>query len=158
MTRNEFLRQAMEAAKKASAESGFPAGITVAQAALESGWGQSRLSREANNYFGIKAYGKGERVAMLTHEVENGDSKTITAEFERFQSMADCFAARDKLIKTSSRFAEARACAQNAERFVEALAKHWATDPAYAEKIIKIYRRFKLQSIDQAVESATAAG
>ena len=31
------------------------AGIAVAQAALESAWGNSRLARDANNYFGIKA-------------------------------------------------------------------------------------------------------
>ena len=88
MTRSEFLQQAMAAAKAASAKSGFPAGITVAQAALESAWGQSWLSRDANNYFGIKAYGKRDWVAMPTHEVENGMVKSITAEFARFQSMA----------------------------------------------------------------------
>jgi len=113
MTRSEFLRQAMEAAKAASAKSGFPPGITVAQAALESAWGQSRLSRDANNYFGIKAYGKRDRVSMPTHEVENGTVKAVTAEFARFQSMAECFAARDQLIATSSLFAEARSCDSN---------------------------------------------
>ncbi|MGD0973626.1 MAG: glucosaminidase domain-containing protein [Candidatus Korobacteraceae bacterium] len=154
MTRSEFLRQAMAAAKAASAKSGFPAGITVAQAALESAWGQSRLSREANNYFGIKAYGKRDRVAMPTHEVENGTVKAVTAEFAKFESMAECFAARDKLIATSSLFAEARACPANAEEFARAIAKHWATDPGYAEKIMAIYGRFKLHSLD---ESAVAA-
>ena len=71
---------------------------------------------------------------MPTHEVENGMVKAVTAEFARFQSMAECFAARDQLIATSSLFAEARACAANAEAFARAIAKHWATDPAYAEK------------------------
>lgn len=149
MTRSDFLRQAMAAAKAASAKSGFPAGITVAQAALESAWGQSRLSREANNYFGIKAYGKRDRVAMPTHEVENGMVKAVTAEFAKFESMAECFVARDKLIATSSLFAEARACPANAEEFARAIAKHWATDPAYAEKVLAIHGRFKLQSLDE---------
>ena len=31
--------------------------ILLAQAALESGWGTSRLAREANNHFGITGYG-----------------------------------------------------------------------------------------------------
>ena len=30
--------------------------ILLAQAALESGWGTSRLAREANNHFGIKCH------------------------------------------------------------------------------------------------------
>ncbi len=139
----------MAAAKAASAKSGFPAGITVAQAALESAWGQSRLSREANNYFGIKAYGNHDRVAMPTHEVENGTVKAVTAEFTKFHSMEECFTARDRLIATSSLFAEARACPANAEAFARAIAKHWATDPAYAEKVLAIYGRFRLQSLDE---------
>ncbi len=154
MTRSKFLRQAIAAAKAASAKSGFPAGITVAQAALESAWGQSKLSCEANNYFGIKAYGNYDRIAMPTREFENGVTKAVTAEFARFQSMAECFAARDRLIATSNAFAEARACPADAEAFVRAIAKHWATDPAYAEKVLAIYERFKLHSLD---ESAVAA-
>jgi flagellum-specific peptidoglycan hydrolase FlgJ len=154
MTRSEFLRQAMAAAKAASAKSGFPAGITVAQAALESAWGQSKLSREANNYFGIKAYGKHERLAMLTHEVEDGAVKAVSAEFTRFQSIGECFAARDHLIATSSLFAEARACPANVEAFARAIAKHWATDPAYAEKLLAIHARFKLHSLDESAVTA----
>ncbi len=154
MTRSEFLRQAMEAAKTASAKSGFPAGITVAQAALESAWGQSRLSQDANNYFGIKGYGKYDQVSMPTHEVENGVLKVVTAEFAKFQSMAECFAARDQLISTSSFFAEARSCAGNAEAFARAIARHWATDPAYAEKLLAIYQRFKLNSLDESAVPA----
>ena len=149
MTRDDFLQQATAAATAASAESGFPAGITVAQAALESAWGQSRLSREANNYFGIKALAKYERIAMPTFEVEGGVRKPVTAWFARFASMEECFRERDRVIATGALFAEARAAKADAEQFVRALAKHWATDPAYAEKILAIYRRFELQSPGQ---------
>ncbi len=127
---------------------------TPAQGTLLISWGQSRLSRDANNYFGIKAYGKHDRVAMPTHEVENGTVKAVTAEFTKFQSMEECFAARDRLIATSGFFAEARACPANAAAFARAIAKHWATDPAYAEKILAIHGRFKLQSLDEIALSA----
>jgi flagellum-specific peptidoglycan hydrolase FlgJ len=147
MTRTEFLQQAIAEAKTASATSGFPAGITVAQAALESAWGQSQLSREAENYFGIKAYGNHGKVSMPTCEVEHGVRTATTAEFAKFASMAECFAARDRLIATSAHFAEARACRGNAEAFAEAIAKHWATDPAYAGKILTIYRRLNLAAV-----------
>lgn len=147
MKRTEFLQQAIAAAKTAAATSGFPAGITVAQAALESAWGQSQLSREAENYFGIKAYGDHDKVAMPTCEVEHGVREATTAEFAKFASMTECFAARDRLIATSAYYAEARACRGNAEAFAEALAKHWATDPEYAGKILSIYRRFGLAAV-----------
>ncbi|MGA2962026.1 MAG: glucosaminidase domain-containing protein [Candidatus Korobacteraceae bacterium] len=122
---------------------------TPARGTLLISWGQSKLSREANNYFGIKAYGKHERIAMLTHEVEDGAVKAVSAEFTRFQSIDECFAARDHLIATSSLFAEARACPANVEAFARAIAKHWATDPAYAEKLLAIHARFKLHSLDE---------
>lgn len=147
MKRAEFLRQAIAAAKTASAISGFPAGITVAQAALESAWGQSQLSREDANYFGIKAYGNHAKVCMPTCEVEHGVRKETTAEFAKFASMPECFAARDRLIATSAYFAQARTCRGNAEAFAQAIAKHWATDPAYANKLLAIYRRFNLATV-----------
>jgi len=58
MTKQEFLDAATAAARESSAKSNLPAGITVAQAALESAWGRSYLSRAAHNYFGIKAQPK----------------------------------------------------------------------------------------------------
>lgn len=36
-----------------------PAGLLVAQAAIESGWGRSQIARESNNYFGHYCYGNG---------------------------------------------------------------------------------------------------
>jgi flagellum-specific peptidoglycan hydrolase FlgJ len=154
MTRNDFLRQAVAAATAASAGSGFPAGITVAQAALESAWGQSRLSREASNYFGIKALAKYDRIAMPTFEVEDGVRKAVTAWFARFPSMSECFQARDRLIAGGALYSEARAARHDPEQFARALAAHWATDPAYADKILAIYRRFELQTIDKTPAAA----
>src|SRR3954454_12952963 len=98
MTKRDFLQAAKEAARSSSSVSGLPAGITVAQAALESAWGQSRLSREGFNYFGIKAHGNHAVIEMTTTEVRNGVKEKIIAKFARYESMADCFADRDRLI------------------------------------------------------------
>ena len=54
MTKQEFVQQAHAAALRSSERSGMPVMVTVAQAALESNWGQSKLSQEANNYFGSR--------------------------------------------------------------------------------------------------------
>ncbi len=91
MTKQEFVHQAYAAAIRSSERSGMPAMVTVAQAALESNWGQSKLSRQANNYFGIKAHGRHARIQMSTEECEQGRRVVVEAEFAKYVSMLDCF-------------------------------------------------------------------
>lgn len=148
MTKEDFLRAAVAAAKSASVRSGLPPGLTVAQAALESAWGNSRLSREAHNYFGIKAHGKHAVIEMQTSEVRDGRFEQVSAKFARYASMEDCFIDRDRMITTSAIYANARACAGNVDEFARVLGKSWATDPGYAEKLLKLYRFNKLDAID----------
>jgi flagellum-specific peptidoglycan hydrolase FlgJ len=138
MTKEEFLTQAMAAARASSANSGLDPDVTVAQAALESNFGKSRLSVEANNYFGIKARHGQNSVEMRTMEVTAGKTVTVRAHFAKFESMEQCFAARDHMILTLPCYAEARACAADAGAFVRALARRWATDPKYAEKLLRV--------------------
>ena len=51
-----FIRLAVPGAQRGQREFGVPASVTIAQGALESGWGTSHIGT-ANNYFGIKALG-----------------------------------------------------------------------------------------------------
>jgi flagellar protein FlgJ len=148
MTKDEFIAVATAAAQTSSATSGFPLGVTVAQAALESAWGNSRLAREAKNYFGIKAHAGGEAIELLTVEYVDGTPVRSTAKFAKYASMTECFAARDRMIASLPAYAEARAAAGDAEAFVCALARHWATDPGYAEKVQYVYRAHGLDKLD----------
>lgn len=141
MTKSAFLNAARAAAHASSTESGLPAAVTVAQAALESAWGASRLSREANNYFGIK-YRPGcneDFIELPTREECNGTLTQTTARFARFASIEACFRARDHIILTLPCYSEARACCGSPEQFMAALAKHWATDLTYAAKLTAVY-------------------
>ncbi len=148
MTKQEFLAAATVAALDSSRVSGLPAGVTVAQAALESAWGL-QLSREANNYFGIKAHGQHEYLELPTTEVSKAVSVRTAARFAKYTSMTECFADRDRLILTLACYADARNNAGDPEAFVRALAKHWATDPSYADKVLKVYRANKLCELDK---------
>jgi flagellum-specific peptidoglycan hydrolase FlgJ len=134
MTKREFVQQAWAAAEASTAVSRMPAWVTVAQAALESNWGASGLSREAQNYFGIKAHG-GAQVRMATAECEQGRMVATEACFARYGSMAECFAARDRILLHGAVYAAARAACCDEEKFIEEMARHWATDPHYAEKL-----------------------
>jgi len=113
----------------------MPAMVTVAQASLESNWGQSKLSKEANNYFGIKAHGNHARVQMPTEECEKGATVAVQAEFAKYLSMLDCFQCRDRILLRGAVYAGARENRGDEDGFIAEIAKHWATDPKYAEKL-----------------------
>jgi flagellum-specific peptidoglycan hydrolase FlgJ len=134
-TRESFAREAYEAAKQSAEQSRMPALVTVAQAALESNWGESQLSRQAHNYFGIKAHGRHERVQMKTQEFRGGKGIEVEAEFAGYPSMLECFRCRDSILQHGSVYAMARAKSGDELGFIEEMGRHWATDPHYAEKL-----------------------
>jgi len=148
MTKQEFLQQATQAALAASATSGLPPGITVAQAILESNWGESQLARDAHNYFGIKAHGDHDCAPYPTFECANGRWVRVTARFARYASKADSFADRDGIILRLACYADASAAKNDPEQFARALARHWATDPNYAEKLLRVYAEYGLHALD----------
>src|SRR5947209_2939259 len=143
MTKEQFICLATAAALAGK----YPAGITVAQAALESSWGSSQLSLKANNYFGIKAHGDAESIELPAPEVVNGKLIKVSARFAAYPDIAACFADHDRIITQLACYQDARANAADPELFARCLARHWATDPNYAEKLLKIYRENKLDQI-----------
>ena len=54
----EFFEKYAAAAIEEQKRYGIPASVTLAQMAVESGYGESSLARQDNNYFGIKASDK----------------------------------------------------------------------------------------------------
>jgi flagellar protein FlgJ len=67
--------------------------------------------------------------------------------------MLDCFCHRDRIIVTLPAYHGARAAASDPEALIRALARHWATDPDYAEKLLSVYRAYKLDVLDEEVKS-----
>ena len=57
MTKQDFVNKFYPAAKAAGAEFNINPVVILAQAAIESGWGESKLSTN-NNFLGITAYGR----------------------------------------------------------------------------------------------------
>ena len=60
-----FIKAAGSAAKKSEKQTCVPASVTVAQAILESGWGEAHMGH-ANNYFGIKAQVRNGKIEFVT--------------------------------------------------------------------------------------------
>jgi hypothetical protein len=70
----------------------------AAQGTLLISWGESGLSKTASNYFGIKAHGNHEKIAMRTNECVGGEAHMCDQEFAKYAGMEECFRDRDELI------------------------------------------------------------
>ena len=98
MTKQDFVNKFYPAAKAAGAEFNINPVVILAQAAIESGWGESKLSTY-NNFFGITAYGRinnywhGGKIQLA----ENG----LT--FRRYDTMENSFMDYCRLIRGSYR-------------------------------------------------------
>lgn len=148
-----WLRTAVVDAQAATAGTGVLASVTVAQAILESGWGQSALaSAPYHNLFGIKkGYGwTGAVVNMNTSEFENGQWVTVVAPFRAYGSQMASFQDHTNFLLANSRYAANGVI--NAKNYIAMAtglqAAGYATAPTYASALINLVERYNLQSLD----------
>jgi len=144
-----FVRAVHEHAAAAARKLGIAPEVLIAQAALETGWGQKIIRRadgsSSFNFFGIKAGGdwRGERVVVPTLEYRDGIAVRERAEFRAYGSAREAFADYVELLHRP-RYAQTLASQGDSRNFAEALqAAGYATDPAYAEKITGVLARIE---------------
>jgi flagellar rod assembly protein/muramidase FlgJ len=134
-----FLAQHALAAQKVQATSGIPATFMVAQAALETGWGQREIrfedGRTSHTLFGIRAGGnwKGPVAEVWTTEFINGSAQKVRGQFRAYGSYEESFNDYARLISQSPRYATAMRQLDNPQAFASALQQAgYATAPNYA--------------------------
>ncbi len=111
-----------------------PVGL-LAQTALETGWGSAI---PGNNLFGIKAVNGQASVSLPTKEMVEGSLIPATASFATYPSISSAVGHLTSLLET--RFRDVLG-ASSVEQFAAGLARGgYATDDAYAQKIIDIAR------------------
>ncbi|MXP49519.1 flagellar assembly peptidoglycan hydrolase FlgJ [Pantoea sp. Eser] len=146
------VTQVGQLTQAASQQSGIPHHLILAQAALESGWGQRQIlirdGKPSYNVFCIKASGdwKGDTTDIMTTEYEQGEAKKVRASFRVYNSYFEALTDYVKLISNNPRYA-AVANASSAEQGAQALqAAGHATDPKYAQKLVGMIQQFKNMS------------
>lgn len=156
-----FLAQLSLPARLASQQSGVPHHLILAQAALESGWGQRQIRRENGepsfNIFGVKASGswKGPTTEITTTEFENGEAKKVKATFRVYSSYLEALSDYVGLLSRNPRYAAVTQAA-TAEQGAQALQNAgYATDPQYARKLTNMIQQLK--SMGEKVSKAYSA-
>lgn len=130
---------------------GVPASVAMAQAMLESGMGESGLTKNANNWFGIKCsstvspYQNGCYSVSTTEYDSNGNPYTVVAKFRKYDTPELSFIDHGYFLSRLSRYAKAFLYKDNPDRFiVEVHRGGYATDPQYANKVINIMTKYNL--------------
>jgi hypothetical protein len=148
MDKNGFIEKIAPFAVANAKDSGIPASLTIAQAALESNWGASRLAAEGNNLFGMKGSGPAGSLILPTTEYRGGKSVTVNAAFRKYRSWAESIADHARLLSANRYAGAIRKSGPEAARAVAAAG--YASDPQYASKLIRLMETYQLTQYDEA--------
>lgn len=141
----DFVRTLLPEARAAADDLGVAPEVLIAQAALETGWGQSMIKgvdgRNSFNLFGIKADSswQGPKVFSDTVEFRDGVMRRERAAFRAYESPAESFGDYVRFLRANPRYKEALQSVRDNQDYTAALSRAgYATDPDYASKINKI--------------------
>jgi hypothetical protein len=132
---------------------GVPASITLAQGMLESDYGRSSLARIGNNHFGIKCHNGWNGQTMRKHDDRRNDC------FRKYRRPEDSFYDHSDFLKTGSRYRylfdldpmDYKAWARGLRK------AGYATNPDYANLLIRKIEENKLYDFDKGFTASTSA-
>lgn len=131
----------------------IPASITLAQGLLESGAGKSDLTQRSNNHFGIKCHNdwKGPSVRK-TDDMPNEC-------FRKYKNAEESFEDHSRFIADKQRYRSLFSLKMTDYRgWARGLQQAgYATDKAYANKLISIIERYELYKYDKGNAGSSAS-
>jgi flagellar protein FlgJ len=140
-TPEDFIKAVTPYAKEIAEKMGADYKALIAQAALETGWGEhsikDRYGNHSFNLFNIKADSRwqGHHVNVSTVEYKNGVAEKESANFRRYDSIAESFEDYQHFLQ-QPRYQQALEVADDSHAFIKELHQAgYATDPRYAEKV-----------------------
>ena len=144
MTQEHFVSLMLAACDQAlSRGAQFNAAVAIAQAALETGWGNNELATQANNLFGIKAtpsWPGGIYTTPTQEYIPDAGWVRTSADWRKYSSWHACVADYAGLISSLIWYQGALNHLDDADAFLLALLPApgkpgWATDPDYYTKV-----------------------
>lgn len=142
-SRGEYIAAWKDVAVEQMNKHGIPASITLAQAILESGDGNSELAREANNHFGIKCHDwQGKKV--YHHDDRRNEC------FRKYESARESFEDHSEFLKRSRYQFLFDYKVTDYKSWAKGLKKAgYATNPKYPELLIRLIEENNLHQYDR---------
>ena len=139
----DFVIALTEPAKQVEKKLNIPFEVVIAQAALETGWGQKVIKTErgesSNNLFNIKADSRwsGDKTHKETLEYEQGAMVKKREPFRVYENIGESINDYINFLSKNERYQGALKQVGNVEQFLHNLqGAGYATDPNYANKIM----------------------
>lgn len=155
-----YIRDYQHLAVAEMERTSIPASITLAQGMLESGYGTSELAQNANNHFGIKCHKGwiGETYSHRTKENHNGQTIARYSCFRAYATVAESYADHSDFLASRSNYSELFLANTTDYKFwAEGLVKGgYATDPAYAKKLVQTIQTYQLNKYDRYTNTVSA--
>ena len=159
LSKAKFIESITPSILKAVKGKGLFPSIAIAQACLETGFGNDSLSpAPIYNLFGIKAAKNtpaSRYVEIKTAEYdENGEKYYIIAKFMKFNDYDDACEYYSKLFTGSKWLSEYYAdviAAKTPDEAAKALTGTYATDPNYGKKLLDIIEKYGLRELDKKI-------
>ena len=145
----QFLESIHQGAVDGWKQFGVLPSLTGAQAIIESGWGQSALTTQGHNLFGIKGSYNGQSVTMPTYEYYGGRYVQINDAFRSYPSNYESIVDHGRFLKENSRYSNL--IGQKDYQTVTRLIRQdgYATDPQYTNTLNRVIQQYNLTAWDQ---------
>lgn len=149
-----FIKEIGPIAKEVDQEFELLPSITIAQACLESDYGQSSLSQKYNNLFGVKGSNPNTSAILKTKEYQKSKWIVVKARFQIYDSYEASIRAHARLFQKGTTWNSQQykhvLAAKNYQKQAHALVQDgYATDPDYATKLIKLIEEYNLDRFDK---------
>ncbi len=143
-TYEDYIRRYSDLAIDHMEKYNIPASITLAQGILESGAGLSELARSSNNHFGIKCHRGWDGGKVYAADDTPNDC------FRQYKTVAHSYQDHSEFLAFSSRYSVLFELSINDYKgWARGLQKSgYATDRAYANKLIKLIEDYELYRFD----------
>ncbi len=145
ITTSQYINTYKDLAIKKHKKYGIPASITLAQGILESGSGNSKLARHANNHFGIKCHKgwSGKKYYI--------DDDTNHECFRKYKKAEDSYNDHSEFLTQRGRYSFLfEYSSTDYKKWAYGLKKAgYATNPKYPELLIKIIEKYNLDKYDK---------
>jgi Mannosyl-glycoprotein endo-beta-N-acetylglucosaminidase len=148
---NSYVTQYSQIAIYESVRSGIPASIILGQGILESQFGTGRLAKIANNHFGIKwTSSKDGEYVLLKDDDRDASGNLVQSRFIKYKSTEESYVHHTDFLMNRPNYKRLFAFDRTDYRnWAQGLSDcHYATDPAYASKLINIIETYNLQQYD----------